>query len=156
MKLKGKLLLAYTAGIIDGEGCIGIYRHKDKNVRRGFGYCLYVSMWSTNQWLIQWLKMNYGGYVLPHPKVKEKGSISKKSLWKWQLTARKAVAFLELILPYLYLKRPEAELAISFQKANSKRQKSEDSLVLIEAQRILMTKMKRNSEQSNTALVRYR
>ena len=144
MKLKGRLLLAYTAGIFDGEGCIGIYRHKDKRLRKGFNYFLCVSIWSTNQWLIQWLKMNYGGCTLLRPKFSEEAYTSKKPIWKWQLTARKAREFLELILPYLYLKRPEAELAISFQKANSKRRKSEESLVLIEAQQILMTKMKRS------------
>ena len=49
-KLNGKLLLAYIAGIIDGEGCIMIH----SNLVR-------VAVKNTNEWLIKFLKMNFGG-----------------------------------------------------------------------------------------------
>jgi hypothetical protein len=48
MNLKGKLALAYTAGIIDGEGCINVTTHKNKT-KKGFSYQLFVSVWNTEE-----------------------------------------------------------------------------------------------------------
>jgi len=38
-------------------------------------------------------------------------------MWHWIIVARKARDFLELIRPYLRLKKPQADIAIQFQKA---------------------------------------
>ena len=140
--LKGKSALAYTAGIIDGEGCIGIYRHKTKS-KRGFNYALIVSLWNANPWLIQWLKMYYGGNTCPRGKSWEDDYPHWKQQWKWAITGKLAVEFLTLILPYLQLKRPQAELAISFQTKKREYLKTEGQAAILEAERILMSKMNR-------------
>jgi len=145
--LKGKQLLAYTAGIIDGEGSIGIYSHRTKS-KKGYTYDLIVSVWNTNEWLIRWLKMSFGGSTGPVPWYKEQPRW--KTRLKWAVYHDKAADFLELILPYLQLKRPQAELAILFQRKKRENLKSDKSDAIIEAQRILMGKMNRKGPGKNT------
>ena len=115
--------LAYTAGIVDGEGCTCITFTSGKRL------CMSVSVTSTDEWLCQWLKMQYGGSVHLMK--------TQKPNWKhghrWWLASKQASEFLRLILPYLNLKRPQAELAISFQQNRRGKDK-----VISEAQRILM------------------
>ena len=103
--------LAYTAGIMDGEGSIGIARHKSKSCKRGYTLELNVQVTSSDEWLCQWLKFSFGG-SLSH-------SINSANnpMWHWIIVARKARDFLELIRPYLRLKKPQADIAIQFQKA---------------------------------------
>jgi hypothetical protein len=118
--LKGKTALAYTAGIIDGEGCISIYLHRTitaKRQRNPF-YQLHVSVSSTDEWLCQWLKMQYGGSVRLETRYLRESQ--RSPCWKWALMSSQAGAFLEQILPYLQLKRPQAEIAIAFQKSKRK------------------------------------
>ena len=40
---------------------------------------------------------------------------SGRTLWTWRVTSRKAHAFLEQVLPYLKVKRAEAEMGMTFQ-----------------------------------------
>ena len=41
--------LAYTAGIMDGEGSIGIARHKSKSCKRGYTLELCVQITSSDE-----------------------------------------------------------------------------------------------------------
>ena len=135
MNLKEKLALAYTAGFFDGEGCISITKRKNKT-KKGFSYQLFVSVWSTDEWIIQWLEMQYGGSTLCRS-----AHDNRKAIWKWCLSSNKACPFLSLILPYLNLKRPQAEIAIAFQPKNVKWPKTEEQLAVLEAERILISSM---------------
>ncbi len=102
-------ILAYTAGIIDGEGCIGIYQ----NVIKGKTYShLTVSVVNTNEWLLHWLKFNFGGTFTEYQPLQP----TCKDSYKWSLHSKKANDFLSMILPFLQLKKPQAELAINYQK----------------------------------------
>jgi len=132
--MKKTEILVYTAGIIDGEGSIYIRTitagHKDT--------ALAVFVTNTEEWLCQWLKMQYGGTV-------HIMNVGKKEHWKtgyrWWITSNKALEFLKLVLPYLNLKRPQAELAINYQenrKLKGRRNPTEEEKAVAEAQRILM------------------
>ncbi len=108
--LKGEALLAYIAGIIDGEGTIGI---KKTNKRYS---TIRVNVGNTNQWLIEFLQMQFGGYTwLNRPE-----NNNWKECWRWEVVARKAYRVLILISPYLQIKRDQAELAIQFQQRRMK------------------------------------
>jgi|GEM_PF-2455692 len=99
--------LIYIAGLFDGEGCIIIGAEKDTP-----SYFLQVSVNNTNESLILWLKSLFGGYInVIHSK-----SINHKDVHHWVLLREQAEKFLLLILPYLKIKKPQAELAISFQE----------------------------------------
>ncbi len=110
--LKGEALLAYTAGIIDGEGCItlanyaGVYKgQRSKSVK----YRIYVMVTNTNISLIDFLKINFGGSVsvlAPRGKC--------KPAWNWHISSKKAAELLLALRPYLLLKIPQAELALAF------------------------------------------
>ena len=59
--MKRTEILAYTAGIVDGEGSIHIFKSKTKQGSAGFKIEMRVSVSNTNEYLCQWLKMQFGG-----------------------------------------------------------------------------------------------
>ena len=129
--------LAYFAGILDGEGYIGI------NPRRQRGYScpsLEVVITNTKFWLLEQLKFSFGGYVSIGKKVKPNWNIRGS----WIVSHRVALTFLELVYPYLKLKKQEAEIAIAFQKTkrHGGRRKDERERAVEEAQRILLKQLK--------------
>ncbi len=122
--------LAYTAGIIDGEGWICIKRTPR-------AYQITVGVGNTNEWLINWLQFSFGGGVYPRTGLAD----NQKPQWHWNLSTRQAGNFLKLILPYLRIKRPQAELAIQFQSRRRYRghkPMSDGDKALDEANKILM------------------
>ena len=134
--------LAYTAGIIDGEGCIYISKRKSKYNRQGYRLQLCVKIASTDEWLCQWLKFAWGGAVrlrVTHTKENKNWS----DVWDWTLQTKQAVNMLKLISPYLNLKKPQAELAIKFQKRKVPGiNLSDERKAVEEAEFLLMKSMK--------------
>ncbi|MFA5377841.1 MAG: LAGLIDADG family homing endonuclease [Dehalococcoidia bacterium] len=108
---RAEALRGYTAGIIDGEGSIMINRSYGPTYKRGFSYRLEVTVTNTNEWLVNWLKMNYGGSI----HLRKSRKPQEKDCYAWSLWSRAARRFLEFILPYLILKKAQAEIAIQFQ-----------------------------------------
>ena len=133
--LKGKMALAYAAGIIDGEGCIYIEHAWSKKRRYRYPF-LNVSVRNTNEWICQWFKIQFGGVVYPFTPRNPKWKVT----WHWALSGHKAQEFLKLLLPYLQMKRPQAELAIQFsiRPIGSNIAYTDEEIALREAQRILM------------------
>ena len=127
--------LAYTAGIVDGEGTIGIYRIPHKNGKAS--YILQVFVGNTNEWLIQWLRFAFGGSIVYRPSLEDS---NHKPSWVWRLTANKALRFLNLVYPYLRLKKPQADLAIKFQspRLGQGHHPTEEQRAVEEAQKIIM------------------
>ena len=122
--------LAYTAGIVDGEGTIKLRTNKSY-------YEVEVFVTNTNEWLIQWLKMQFGGRIYLMKDSSRKPNA--RDGFRWRLISRQASEFLKLILPYLQIKRPQAELAIAYQKRRRKPWMRRQSKVLDDAQKVLMS-----------------
>ena len=71
-----------------------------------------------------------------------------KNGWQWKVSANKASDFLKMVLPYIQIKHPQAELAIKFQsnkrhwgnsqKGHTTCLKPQESWAVEEAERILM------------------
>ena len=137
-----KVDLAYVAGIFDGEGCICLRSSKRRS------YTLDVSIVNTNEWLMQWLKFAFGGncYSMQYKSNEER---NWKPCWRWALASNKAMNFLELIHPYLRLKKPQADIAIKFQRARRGMgyPLTDQELAIEEAQRIVMTKLNRRGKK---------
>ena len=133
--------LAYVAGIVDGEGCIDIH-HRTRPGHKYTEFTLRVAVTSTDLWLLQMLKMGFGGAI----QERKRYSLHRKPCWNWVITRKQAGEFLELILPYLHLKKPQAELGIKFQSARGQyaTRHSEGRRAVAEAQRIMLQSMKRN------------
>ncbi len=136
--------LAYVAGIVDGEGCIGLYLHQSKK-RRPF-YVLQVTVANTNEWLIQWLKFSFGGSV--HLRICDEPTNCRPQ-WYWIIAAKKALEFLMLVSPYLRLKKPQAEIAVRFQEAKRHRGRphTDGEIAIDEAERILMASLNKRGAQ---------
>ena len=128
-------LYAYSAGIIDGEGTITIA--KTGGTQDKPRYALRATVTSTDECLPLFLSLNFGGGV----RLIESNSPKHKDCWCWEISSRKAVKFLSAILPYLRIKHPQAELAISFQSRKhyyGSNKKTKAERVLDQADKILM------------------
>ncbi len=131
--------LAYYTGIIDGEGAIGICKHRDTDCRRGYRFQLSVQVTSLDEWLLQSLKIAFCGNI-----TRSKYGFAKKTSWHWMIHCKQALEFLKAILPYLRLKRYQAEIAIKFQEAKRRGGwQTDQEYVLEEAQRILIHRQTR-------------
>jgi hypothetical protein len=104
---------AYLAGILDGEGSIGVYK-RFVGKKKGASYSLRVMVGNTDVSLIRWLQRLGGSIYEQKP---------KKSNWSvcytWTVWANQAAAILEEVLPYMLVKREQAERALFFQSRKS-------------------------------------
>jgi hypothetical protein len=116
----------WIAGFFDGEGCVGVYFNNQCNGTKY--YCLSVQITqsgSIGRVVMDQLKEQYGGSVY-----ERKVGPGRKVNWKWSAVSNDAVAFLKDIVPYLFVKKEQAELAIQFQGISSKRIDSEEAINL--------------------------
>lgn len=108
--------LAYAAGIVDGEGSIGIYKHsaaknRDGSFRRFPPLRVFVSVSQCDIRLPVWMKERFGGHVssLGIPKT------GRRPAYQWGLHGSEAIReFLTSIQPHLLIKREQATVALEF------------------------------------------
>jgi len=104
--------LAYLAGLIDGEGTISCSVNKTK---KGFlALQKQLSIFNTNIVLISWITARFSGTV--HSRVRSEKWKEEHQV-KWSAT--EACVILELVLPYLVIKREQAEIFIALHKTKS-------------------------------------
>ena len=95
--------MLYLAGIIDGEGTIGISKLSKRL------YQIRLSVGNTSEGLIDYLQDNYGGNKFgPY---KQKGE-KRKDKFQWDCNGNKAIELIKQIEPYLIIKQPQAELVL--------------------------------------------
>jgi|SRR5215471_1605569 len=96
--------LAYTAGIIDGEGTVALTPWKRS-------FLPFVQVTNTDRRVIEWLKERFGGTVYVH--VRSVSTVHKPRFnLRW--TGKRSTALLTALLPYLVLKREQAELCLRY------------------------------------------
>lgn len=123
--------LIYLAGIMDGEGTISMcdkrimkrkslgIRKTNKVYRARVNFSTTVTVCNTDSRLIEWLINNFGGAA----------SYSKrqKANWKqkitWIMPVKNIAKILTGIIPYLVLKREQAELMIEARKSFDENQR---------------------------------
>lgn len=98
---------AYLAGIVDGEGSIGIYQ-------RVRGYLLLFTISNTSNALMTWILCHLGGKARPH-KVYEARC---KQVFDWQVSGNNAKRVISIIEPHLIVKKEHARIALSFPIGN--------------------------------------
>lgn len=103
---------AYAAGLLDGEGCILIWR---LNAGRGVSpeYAMRVTIANTVKDMTTWLKERFGGNVSFSPYVR---SGKTRLMYYWNLSARQATRFLLTVQPYSVIKKKQIYLALEFAK----------------------------------------
>ena len=135
-EMKKTEILAYAAGIVDGEGCITILNKWDSRSKTYDK--VQVDITNTNEWICQWFKMQFGGTV----RMCKAHKSNWKPTFKWILEADKATAFLKIVLPYLNIKKANAEIAISYQVTRRiGGHYSQDEKILLEADRVRMKQL---------------
>lgn len=102
-----KELLAWMAGIVDGEGSICLMRTRSSGERP----CPIIEVPNTTDELVVIFKETFGGSISNKKRYKKHHSPSKQ----WKLTNRGAIRVMGLLLPYLRhpLKRSKAKLIVS-------------------------------------------
>jgi len=88
--------LAYVAGLVDGEGCIGFTQCRTNLIPR-------VSVTNTNKDLINLLHQAFGGCVRHQNHIKK----NWKPAYHWVVTSKLAIDFLDKIGKYLILKEKQ-------------------------------------------------
>jgi len=117
MKSKNIVDLAWLAGIIDGEGSIFVMKQSRKDRDRMFNYILRMSVQSTDRIMaFECMKITGEGATMDAPTKKE----NRSNTYKWQISGRKAAHLLEELLPFLRVKKDQAEAAILFQSTTKK------------------------------------
>ncbi len=105
-----ELDLAYCAGIIDGEGTIGVYKTtsvKRANGEPGFQYFTRLSVGMRDPRVPMYLKNMLGGRV--------NSCVDGKAMtYRW--CANGVAGTLEALMPFLRCKQEEARIAIDFQR----------------------------------------
>jgi hypothetical protein len=98
---------AYVAGLIDGEGCIGMVTRKPTAACKNGRFVLHVSVAMTSPLILDWLieitgigTRNRSGY--------KPSSDTRSPFFRWQVTSSGAASLVEQLLPYLRLKQKNA------------------------------------------------
>ena len=105
---------AYIAGIVDGEGYIGILKGKLVDPRKICPYTLKVSVTNTDLKLIYFLKERLG--VGSITKVPANYRFSRRPWYQYVVQANNALKLLSMVRPYMIIKNIQAGIAIEFQE----------------------------------------
>lgn len=96
---------AYLAGLFDGEGCIACNFHSGGSIVLSVRFC------NTNEAAVfRMYQLFEGSFNV----VKWNPRNMKKRLWQWSLGGGNCRFFLETLLPYLKIKKKQAELALAY------------------------------------------
>lgn len=109
--------LAWMAGFVDGEGYIGIYKHKEPRMAEGFLFKTQFCVVNTNIDALKSFKEHFGGGIYPQAK----RNPNHKQGYQWKVTNVRALLALERLLPYLRIKARQAQLVIEAQTIISAR-----------------------------------
>lgn len=108
---------AYLAGFVDGEGCISVYENGRKT-----SHTLVVQIVQNrtveSTELLKSIELKYGG------KVSEYRSTAERQKYNLLIQGANAASFLEEILPFLVLKKAQAEVAINWYRSRPKTQRN--------------------------------
>ncbi len=111
---KDRLDLAYYAGLFDGEGCVDINRHKPQTGKQAVQHTLRCHVGMTDEMPIRGYKKIFGGNIHLNPKSKKNPKWS--DIWIWTIESNQAKCFLEILVPFLRIKKDQAKVAIEFQQ----------------------------------------
>jgi len=109
MKYRNYAYYAYTAGVIDCDGCITIQKQSPRKVGWSPSYGLYVEVTQTDGRAIDFLVGFWGGRYY-----KYNYSSQKQPIYKWRRYGDDAVDLLKKVSPFLRYKQEQAQVAIEF------------------------------------------
>lgn len=114
------VVLAYAAGVVDGEGHISVTEAFDRKRSISVSHVLRVEVTNCDPRLVNWFAENFGG------KVRERTAPSRKrdkwsAVYGWHAYGDNAARLLKALAPYLVIKRGQAEIAVRFMEVRPER-----------------------------------
>lgn len=116
-----EISMQYLAGIIDGEGCIGIecqapFRRKDGTWQRKHNYYTpRLVVVNTSKLLMEILVKSFGGQYGARKHIE-----GHKTCYAWRCFGEKLEAAIMAIQPYLQIKHDQAEVVLELRKTVGK------------------------------------
>lgn len=103
-------MLAYLAGVIDGEGCIGIRKTKRTGTWKSTRYAAAITVGSTSRSLIEQLMAAFraGCVTYRYPTKTSRGC------YVWNVSSVGARHVLRMLRPYLVVKLEQANVLLEF------------------------------------------
>lgn len=131
MVTRGKI--PYFAGIVDGEGHIGIYYAYSRKTAKMPSHYLRMSVGNTNKKLVNWISTNFGGWYNADIPYKD-GKIYGKTCYRWALTGFEAYCLIKKIYPFLIVKKKQAKVGMVFMETRRiiRKRRNGNALTLIE------------------------
>lgn len=117
MKKVSELQLAYLAGFVDGEGHITALKTKSKRVDWNDSYSPDFGLTNTNREILEHVRKLTG---FGNIKSKSKGKPNWKPAWELDFDAIETQILLERLLPYLIVKKRQAELLLELMNKKMK------------------------------------
>jgi len=113
-----KVDIAYIAGIVDGEGYIGIKKTKAYKCqdRQTNGYHARIQIRMVDEPAIKFIAENLGGWYYAEKPHSENG----RPLFCYQSSDKSAETILKILLPYLKVKKESAKTVLNLRKLQSK------------------------------------
>lgn len=114
------LKLAYLAGIVDGEGCLTIYKVAPAKYNRFQNpqYRSTLKIANTNVALMDWLNKEFSNMNSGHKQhlrsIFKKNSTHERWIYEWEVQGYRLVDILTQIQPYLVLKKRQCEVLLAF------------------------------------------
>jgi len=106
---------AYMAGILDGEGSLSIGNHSGNRKNGDRHFQVNIAICSTDEVLITWIVDTFGGYkgkYTPNQMCKN----GRKQVFRWQCSSDRLSHICEICLPYLIIKKRQAEILLEIRK----------------------------------------
>lgn len=94
---------AWAAGIVDGEGCIYLISYKNRRTNKAKYLRLVVG--NIDPRMLVKLRELFGGTVRSQKS-------STRPMWIWSICCRQAEVAIRAILPWLVIKREQADVAL--------------------------------------------
>lgn len=111
--MEKELLYAYMAGLVDGEGTISV-----KSESKTRPYTGYLTICNTNYDVMLIFEQEFGGKVRKRNWSSSQKNISQnwKPCYEWQLSKHQAAKVVQILLPYIKIKKRQGILLLRLDK----------------------------------------
>lgn len=106
---------AYMAGILDGEGSLSIGNYSGNRKNGDKHFQVNIAICSTDEVLITWIVETFGGFKGKYTP-KQMSRNGRKQVYRWQCSSDRLEHICEICLPYLVIKKRQAEILIEMRK----------------------------------------
>lgn len=113
-----KTKYAYMAGMLDGEGYIGLAKLNQSRYTKKWTYKARVIVSNCNLQVLDWIKKNFGGYIC-----KKTSPTNPKHTQGYNLTIGYHEKWIPKVIPYMVGKKKKAQLLLEATKLLDQRRK---------------------------------